>query len=125
MTIDKDECISWVGITILEAQPTPEVMLVSEFLYDWKSQLPEAWREDATLEVIKVDWPDAPTNRSLTDLVYRANTTPLKKAELFLATVQASLIPPSQRPTLVESVLANGTRNSRTQDVKQAIIQLF
>lgn len=39
---------------ILESQSTPEGIQMSDFLRDWKGQLPEAWRELATMEVIKV-----------------------------------------------------------------------
>ena len=52
--IDKDECVSWVGVTVLEAQLDPEGALISDFILDWKNQLPETWRECATLETIKV-----------------------------------------------------------------------
>jgi len=39
---------------ILESQSTPEGIQMSDFLREWKGQLPEAWRELATMDVIKV-----------------------------------------------------------------------
>lgn len=47
--------MSWVGGLLLQAQSTPEQGVVeSEFLGDWKNQLPEVWRKHVALSALKV-----------------------------------------------------------------------
>ena len=47
--------MSWVGGTLLEAQSTPDHGVAeSEFLDDWKNQLPEMWRNYVALSTLKV-----------------------------------------------------------------------
>ncbi|KAL8745858.1 MAG: hypothetical protein Q9190_002057 [Brigantiaea leucoxantha] len=54
VAIDKDVCLRFVGAIILESQAgTGEELGVVGFLQTWKDQLPEKWRKDAKLEVIK------------------------------------------------------------------------
>lgn len=50
----KDKCVGWVGGLLLEAQPTrSQGVAESEFLGDWKNQLPEEWRKHVDLSVLK------------------------------------------------------------------------
>ncbi len=46
--------MQWVGVIILESRSTSEGLKTSDLLRDWKGQLPEAWRELASLDAIKV-----------------------------------------------------------------------
>lgn len=47
--------MGWVGGLLLEAQPTrSQGVAESEFLGDWKNQLPEEWRKHVDLSVLKV-----------------------------------------------------------------------
>lgn len=47
--------MSWVGGLLLEAQSTRNQSVAeSEFLGDWKNQLPEEWRKHVDLSALKV-----------------------------------------------------------------------
>ena len=47
--------VPWLGAILLEAQSTSaEGVLTSNFLRDWKDQLPDTWRTYATLDALKV-----------------------------------------------------------------------
>lgn len=66
-TIDRDQCVSWVGCVILEAQePSYIDILESEFIINWQDQLPEIWRENAKLSALKVSSTLIPKNRYTT-----------------------------------------------------------
>lgn len=65
-TIDRDQCVSWVGGVILEAQEpfnTDFLESESEFIINWRDQLPEIWRENAKLSALKVGTTLAHKNR--------------------------------------------------------------
>lgn len=54
-TIDRDECVSWIGGVFLEAHSlSGNGCLELDFLHDWQNQLPEKWRGDAKLGALKV-----------------------------------------------------------------------
>ena len=47
--------VPWLGAILLEAQSTSAGgVLTSDFLRDWKDQLPDTWRMYATLDALKV-----------------------------------------------------------------------
>ncbi|PWY89010.1 hypothetical protein BO70DRAFT_393529 [Aspergillus heteromorphus CBS 117.55] len=65
-SVDKEECVRWVGETYLEAVAPSANSAVgrSEFLNAWKDRLPEAWREEAALSKLTEDkyrFPDPTT----------------------------------------------------------------
>ncbi|MCJ1465876.1 hypothetical protein MMC07_004495 [Pseudocyphellaria aurata] len=49
----KDKCVSWIGGLLLELQSSPDGVAESEFLAEWKNQLPELWRNHALLRSLK------------------------------------------------------------------------
>ncbi|KAI9774282.1 MAG: hypothetical protein M1840_004176 [Geoglossum simile] len=53
-SVDKSKCIAWLGTLILETQQgTKRERLIGDFLEEWKDNLPEPWRENATLDSIE------------------------------------------------------------------------
>lgn len=50
--LDRGKCVSWVGAVLLQSFGGER--LISDFIRQWKDKLPEAWREHASLEAIKV-----------------------------------------------------------------------
>ena len=52
--IDKAKCVLWLGSIMLEASARETSITASDFLALWKDQLPEKWRESATLTVLDV-----------------------------------------------------------------------
>lgn len=55
--LDRERCVSWIGAVLLES--LPGAMLVTDFVKQWQDQLPEVWREHASLEAIKVGLEEA------------------------------------------------------------------
>ncbi|KAL2829277.1 hypothetical protein BDW59DRAFT_38640 [Aspergillus cavernicola] len=53
-SIDKETCVRWVGEAYLEATASSAASAISqnEFLNAWRDQLPETWREDASLALL-------------------------------------------------------------------------
>ena len=51
--LDRTKCVSWVGAVLLESLDGE--VLVSDFVKQWQDKLPEAWRDRAFLEAIKVN----------------------------------------------------------------------
>ena len=54
--VDKAKCVSWLGSIMLEASGHGISIAASDFLTLWKDQLPEKWRESATLTVLDVSF---------------------------------------------------------------------
>lgn len=54
--ISRDECVLWIGLVLLElrSQSNEGSVMESSFLREWEQQLPEAWREHAKINVLKV-----------------------------------------------------------------------
>ncbi|KAI9842191.1 MAG: hypothetical protein M1837_007404 [Sclerophora amabilis] len=52
-TLDRGKCVAWVGAIILESYLRLRDMRVDDFLERWANHLPEEWREDVSLEVVK------------------------------------------------------------------------
>lgn len=53
--LSRENAIPWVGVVLLQSQcASAEGTPTSRFLQEWQNQLPESWREQATLEVLKV-----------------------------------------------------------------------
>lgn len=53
--LDRVKCVAWVGEMLLETQPLGDQGVAeSDFLSDWKDQLPEEWRKYATLSALRV-----------------------------------------------------------------------
>ena len=46
--------ISWTGLVLLQSKPQESVSLIKDFLNEWRDQLPEPWREQATLDALGV-----------------------------------------------------------------------
>lgn len=57
--LNRDKCVSWVGEILLEELSIPDQAVAeSDFLNNWKNQLPEEWRKHAALSALKVmHWP--------------------------------------------------------------------
>lgn len=54
-TIDKARCAQWLAGLILEGHTVGEqTMVVTIFLDMWKAQMPDAWRDNATLDSLQV-----------------------------------------------------------------------
>ncbi|KAK2812975.1 hypothetical protein FQN50_000996 [Emmonsiellopsis sp. PD_5] len=55
-SIDKQVAVSWIGETYLEATAPDPTLAISrdQFLDSWKDLLPEAWRDEATWDNLKV-----------------------------------------------------------------------
>ncbi|KAH0541285.1 hypothetical protein FGG08_004209 [Glutinoglossum americanum] len=73
-SIDKSKCIPWLGALILETeQGSNRERFASDFLKEWKDNLPEAWRASASLDFIKGSY----TLKNSTICFYRdgVNTT--------------------------------------------------
>lgn len=53
--IDRDKCVPWVGSILLESETQrTEGIPKAAFIQTWKDQLPEAWRDQAQLELLEV-----------------------------------------------------------------------
>ena len=53
--IDKSICVPWLGATLLEAHAVDELgMPIEDFMQVWRESLPEAWRKEADIDLIKV-----------------------------------------------------------------------
>ncbi|KAL8692596.1 MAG: hypothetical protein Q9218_002412 [Villophora microphyllina] len=52
--VDRMKCIPWTGSVLLQSETADaSPMTTSDFFRDWRDQLPEAWRKDATLEALQ------------------------------------------------------------------------
>ncbi|KAF2458878.1 sister chromatid cohesion protein Dcc1 [Lineolata rhizophorae] len=52
--VEKDRCVPWVGKVLLEYRaPKSPGILTAKFLDEWKDYVPEEWRADVALELIK------------------------------------------------------------------------
>ena len=54
ITLAQEQCTCWVGNALLEVLSQRGAVLVIDFLYQWRSQLPEVWMSSATLDAIDV-----------------------------------------------------------------------
>ena len=55
VTLSQDKCVPWVGTVLLNSETHPhEGSATSSFMQQWKSLLPEAWRETAALDLLNV-----------------------------------------------------------------------
>lgn len=53
--IDRMKCILWTGSVLLQSRTSvASPMAVLDFFREWKDQLPEDWRKEATLEAVQV-----------------------------------------------------------------------
>ena len=55
VTLGQDKCVPWVGAVFLDSEThSPEGIATSTFMQQWKSLLPEAWRQAAALDLLNV-----------------------------------------------------------------------
>ncbi|KAL8912543.1 MAG: hypothetical protein Q9171_002484 [Xanthocarpia ochracea] len=54
LSLDPARSVQWVGIVLLEARTGHgSAINVGDFISDWKDQLPESWRQYATIKALK------------------------------------------------------------------------
>ena len=111
--LSREKAVPWVGLVLLQSHHmSTEVVVLSDFLQDWQNQLPEDWRNHATLDALKVYYlSHVRARNSLKDS--RGSTRSLEMAELSLTRVEEVPLPALHRPKAVGIMLESGTKSSR------------
>lgn len=66
LAVDKDTCIKFVGLSLLQARSEGRATETAAFLKAWKDVMPETWRSNCQLSVLKGSYTSQPGSGSIT-----------------------------------------------------------
>ena len=119
--LDREQTVSWVGMRLLESHNGSKSTAISDFMKDWQNQLPEIWREDAALDVLKVNsfnhWIPIPTK---TSNIRGSMCCQIRAQSCMMTAVQLHLMQPHRLQSRANTKRARtiGMRSSRILGVR-------
>lgn len=75
LAVDRDQCVRFIGLNLLQARSEGRPTETAAFLKAWKDMMPEAWRTNCQLSVLKGSYTAQDGGSSITHIASVVNAT--------------------------------------------------